>query len=115
MGEIIIELTEDEFDEQYPLVANHLNPNATWGIVDGKGCLFETYQARNWNSSIGKTSIASGRSSTAMTATCTSPAASISSIVSATCSAAIRSRITRLLRFIYPCKPTKTRRNNHDR
>jgi len=43
MSEIVIHLTEDEFDEQYPLVANHLNPNATWGFVDGKGCLFETY------------------------------------------------------------------------
>jgi hypothetical protein len=43
MSEIIIELTEDEFDEQYPLVENHLNPNASWAIGQGKGCLFETY------------------------------------------------------------------------
>jgi hypothetical protein len=38
-----IEMTEDEFDKQYPLVTNHLNPNATWGSGDGHGCLFETY------------------------------------------------------------------------
>lgn len=37
------EMTEDEFDEQYPLVTNHLNPNASWVIGDGPGCLFETY------------------------------------------------------------------------
>lgn len=34
----LLELTEDEFDERYPLVANHLNPHAGWN-----GCLFETY------------------------------------------------------------------------
>ena len=34
----LLELTEDEFDERYPLVANHLNQHAGWN-----GCLFETY------------------------------------------------------------------------
>jgi len=38
-----IELTEDQFDDQYPLVANHLNPTASWGFSDTGGCLFETY------------------------------------------------------------------------
>ena len=39
----IIDLTEDEFDAAYPLRPNHLNPNASWAIGDGPGCLFETY------------------------------------------------------------------------
>jgi len=43
MPEDFIELTEDEFDDRYPLVPNHLNPNASWGSGDGPGCLFETY------------------------------------------------------------------------
>lgn len=30
-----LQITEDEFDERYPLVENHLNPDA--------GCFFETY------------------------------------------------------------------------
>lgn len=39
-----IVLTEDEFDKQYPLVGNHLDPNAGWGTnEDGEGCMFETY------------------------------------------------------------------------
>ena len=38
-----ITLTEDEFDERYPLLPNHLNPNASWATGDGPGCLFETY------------------------------------------------------------------------
>lgn len=37
-----IELTEDQFAEQYPLRCNHLNPHAAWGEEHG-GCLFETY------------------------------------------------------------------------
>jgi hypothetical protein len=37
------EITEDEFDEQYPLVTNHINSNASWVFDDGPGCLFETY------------------------------------------------------------------------
>jgi hypothetical protein len=36
-------MSEDEFDELYPLVENHLNPAAGWVVGDGRGCLFETY------------------------------------------------------------------------
>lgn len=43
MTERLIELSEDEFDRLYPLVPNHLNPNASWAFGDGPGCLFETY------------------------------------------------------------------------
>ena len=43
MNETLIELTEDEFDSQFPLVVNHLNSNASWGFDDTGGCLFETY------------------------------------------------------------------------
>jgi hypothetical protein len=43
MTDTFIELTEDEFDDQYPLVQNHLTPNASWAFGDGRGCLFETY------------------------------------------------------------------------
>jgi len=43
MTEIFIELTEDEFDEQYALVPNHINPSASWAFGDAGGCLFETY------------------------------------------------------------------------
>ncbi len=35
-------LTEDEFEAQFPLVANPLNPHAGWTGDDGRGCLFET-------------------------------------------------------------------------
>ena len=38
-----IELSEDEFDDLFPLVQNHLNPTASWAFDDGPGCLFETY------------------------------------------------------------------------
>jgi hypothetical protein len=38
-----IEMSEDEFDCQYPLLKNHLNPNASWVYGEGPGCLFETY------------------------------------------------------------------------
>jgi hypothetical protein len=34
---------EDDFHERYPLLENHLNPNASWSIGSGRGCLFETY------------------------------------------------------------------------
>jgi hypothetical protein len=43
MSETFIELAEEQFDEQFPLVINHLNPNASWSFGDGQGCLFETY------------------------------------------------------------------------
>jgi hypothetical protein len=39
-----VEITEDEFDERFPLMPNHLNPNASWSCGDsGAGCLFETF------------------------------------------------------------------------
>ena len=38
-----VALTEDEFDARFPLLTNHLNPNASWGSGDEGGCLFETY------------------------------------------------------------------------
>jgi len=43
MSETFIELTEDEFDDQYPLVPNHMNPSAGWAVGDDGGCMFETY------------------------------------------------------------------------
>ena len=43
MTTTFIEMTEDDFDMQYPLLTNHLNPNASWAFDDGRGCLFETY------------------------------------------------------------------------
>lgn len=43
MTAIFIELSEDEFDDQYALVENHINPSASWAFGDARGCLFETY------------------------------------------------------------------------
>lgn len=43
MNATLIELTEDEFDDRFKLVPNHINRNATWAFGDGPGCLFETY------------------------------------------------------------------------
>ena len=43
MTESLIELTEDQFDEQYVLIRNHINPSAGWVYGEGRGCLFETY------------------------------------------------------------------------
>ncbi len=43
MSEAFIELTEDEFDDRYPLVQNHINPTAGWASGEESGCLFETY------------------------------------------------------------------------
>ena len=37
MTSTLIQLSEDEFDDQYPLVRNHLNPNASWSDDDGPG------------------------------------------------------------------------------
>ena len=36
-------LTEDEFATAYPLIQNHLDPNAGWYYHEGPGGLFETY------------------------------------------------------------------------
>ena len=38
-----VELTEDQFEERYTQVPNHLNPHAAWVTGDGPGNLFETY------------------------------------------------------------------------
>lgn len=43
MQRTLIQLSEDEFDNQYPLVRNHIDPNASWSDNEGPGCLFETY------------------------------------------------------------------------
>jgi hypothetical protein len=45
MIDTTIQLSEDEFDERYPLVRNHLNRDAGWVHGDGPGCLFETHGA----------------------------------------------------------------------
>jgi hypothetical protein len=42
MSDSFVELTEDEFCEQYPVLPNHLNPDAAWSYGNG-GCLFETF------------------------------------------------------------------------
>lgn len=38
-------ITEDQFDDRYTLLRNHLNPNATWAYGDENGCMFEAYGA----------------------------------------------------------------------
>lgn len=43
MTHTLIEMSEDEFDAQYPLMPNHLNPHASWAYGEHRGCLFETY------------------------------------------------------------------------
>ena len=44
MTDVLIEMSEDQFDAAYPLVPNHINPTAGWAVGDqGRGCLFETY------------------------------------------------------------------------
>lgn len=43
MTHTTIQLTEEEFDDRYQLVPNHLNPNASWAFDEDGGCLFETY------------------------------------------------------------------------
>lgn len=43
MTDTLIQLTEEEFDARFPLLENHLNPHASWGFGNGRGCLFETY------------------------------------------------------------------------
>jgi hypothetical protein len=43
MEETFIELTEDQFDEQFTFVINHMNPSAGWVYGNDRGCLFETY------------------------------------------------------------------------
>lgn len=43
MTEQFFKLTEDQFDTEFTLRKNHLNPHAGWGIGEGPGSLFETY------------------------------------------------------------------------
>ena len=43
MTELLIELTEDEFDGRYALIPNHINPSAGWAYGESGGCLFETH------------------------------------------------------------------------
>lgn len=40
---MFITLSEDEFETQFQLVENHLNPQATWTFGDSGGYLFATY------------------------------------------------------------------------
>ena len=39
----LLQISEDEFNAQYPLLTNHLNTNASWTYGDAPGCLFETH------------------------------------------------------------------------
>jgi hypothetical protein len=32
MSDTFFQITEDEFDQQYPLVTNYLNPQASWAF-----------------------------------------------------------------------------------
>ncbi len=43
MTESYLEITEDEFDNKFQLMTNHINPWAGWAVDDRGGCLFETY------------------------------------------------------------------------
>lgn len=38
-----IEITEEEFALQYPLIENHLNPSLVWELGLQSGGIFETY------------------------------------------------------------------------
>jgi hypothetical protein len=41
MTPTFIDMTEEEFDAAYTPRPNHLNPDASWAIGDGPGCLFD--------------------------------------------------------------------------
>ena len=43
MTHTLIEMSEDEFHDRYPLIKNHLNPHSSWVYGNDRGCLFETY------------------------------------------------------------------------
>jgi hypothetical protein len=44
MTEIIqLEISEDAFDDHYPLLVNHFDPHAGWAVGEGGGCLFSAY------------------------------------------------------------------------
>ena len=38
----LIEMTEDTFDNTYPLLTNHICSNASWAHANDNGCMFET-------------------------------------------------------------------------
>lgn len=40
MSELFLELTEDQFDDRFPLRPNHLDTHDGWTFGDGPGCLF---------------------------------------------------------------------------
>lgn len=43
MTETFIELSEDQFNDQYRPLPNPVNPDAPWDIGDAQGCLIETF------------------------------------------------------------------------
>lgn len=42
---IHLNISEEAFDDHYPLIPNHLDPHATWAFADGPGCLFGCHGA----------------------------------------------------------------------
>jgi len=43
MTQTIIPMSEAEFDRNYPLLANHINPSTGWDVEGVGCCLFETH------------------------------------------------------------------------
>ena len=43
MTNSFIEITAQEFEDQYPVITNHLDDNASWTLDDQPGCMFETF------------------------------------------------------------------------
>jgi hypothetical protein len=43
MDYTLVNISEDAFEVLFPLVPNHMNPNAAWAIYKTGGCLFKTY------------------------------------------------------------------------
>ena len=43
MTNTFIEITAQEFEDQYPVITNHLDDNASWALDDQPGCMFETF------------------------------------------------------------------------
>jgi hypothetical protein len=43
MDYTLVKISEEAFEALFPLIPNHLNPNAAWAIHETGGCLFETY------------------------------------------------------------------------
>jgi len=43
MVDRMVEMSEDEFEAGFPLLRNHLDPDASWSLDDSGGCLFETF------------------------------------------------------------------------